>query len=437
LAVGLLASGLLFALLRQMAGTRRRALALAETMTVAVRASEAKLRSALEAMESARDLALAGSRAKSDFLATMSHEVRTPLNGIIGLTDLLGDSVSSETQRDLVQNLRTCGRSLLTLINDILDFSKIEAGKIELERVRFEPTQLITTARTLLDESVRQKRLAWAVRIDPGLPAAFEGDPGRIQQVLLNLMSNAVKFTEAGTITVGLAGVGAPPDRGAWRVRFEVEDTGIGIPPAAQERLFTAFTQADSSTTRRYGGTGLGLAICKRLVELMGGSIGLSSSEGRGSKFFFELPLHAVASAGVVTSTARQTRVSAGGTQPRILLIEDDPIDQKVIGALLKKRDFAVDLASNGPEGLRALEAHDYDLILLACQLPDLGGDATSALVHRRAHAGHRTPIVALASSSGDDVRARCQAAGFDDLVGKPIDKLQLIEAVERLVGAG
>lgn len=532
------------------------------------RAAEMELRSAREA-------ALESSRLKSEFLATMSHEIRTPMNGVVGLTALLLETPLDETQRQYAQGVKGAGEALLALINDILDFSKLEAGKVDLDLRPFDPRVLVEEVAALLVESAQAKRLELIAYCSPEVPARLTGDAGRIRQILLNLAYNAVKFTSSGEVAIRVKAVGQ--DAGAAMVHFEVRDTGIGIDPADHARLFESFSQADASTTRRYGGTGLGLAICSRLTEAMGGEIGVESTPGNGSTFWFRIPLpvaahspssaptpdiltglrvlvvddnatnrlvlesqlrgwhlqpeavpdaaaaldraKATAAAGqpfdiavldlcmpdvdglqlaraitadaglgsprliMLTSTMqingaelaaagvsewlmkpvrssefydRLVRLMAGRNpagqaapaapapiQPvtqtvpslgRILVVEDNEVNQLVARATVMRLGYDVDLVPDGEQAVRATAATDYAAVLMDCHMPVMDGFEATRIIRARAGNPGRVPIIAMTAGALDGDRERCLAAGMDDYLSKPVDAGHLAAALARWV---
>jgi signal transduction histidine kinase/DNA-binding response OmpR family regulator len=374
----------------------------------------------------AKEAAEAGARAKSAFLATMSHEIRTPLNGVLGMAALLRRSGLSSEQMECVETIRSCGDALLSLIDDILSFSKLETGMVEIEQVPLGLARLVNSAVRVTMGAAQAKGLELTFELDPELPPFVRGDEKRLRQVLLNLLSNAVKFTPEGSVRlrVRTSEGGSEP-----RLRFEVNDTGIGIPDAARDRLFKEFSQADASINRRFGGTGLGLAISKRLIQAMDGTIDVVSTPGTGSTFWFEIPLH-VAEGAVGAEQAGDVQ---GAQAPlRILVVEDMPVNQKVAKGMLRSLGHVVDIAEDGEVAVAKMKTRAYDLIFMDMQMPRMNGiEATAAI--RALESGRSVPIIAMTANVFETDRDTCIAAGMNDFIGKPINVPDLAAAIARV----
>jgi PAS domain S-box-containing protein len=396
---------------------------------------------AAEALKIAKEGAEAASLAKSAFLANISHELRTPLHGVVGMTELLRGTPLEERQRQFVDACHASGKSLLELINDILDFSRIEAGKLELSLREFHLGQVLSETVEALQFEARRKGLSLVLCVAPEVDRWVRGDDARLRQVLLNLLGNAVKFSDSGEVTVRVEPAGSPKDEN--HVRFEITDKGIGIAADRIDRLFLSFSQADPSITRKYGGSGLGLAISKRLVELMGGTIGVASRLGQGSTFWFVIPLGA-AHAGAQQSASGDEAPESDALRfdailrgRKALLVEDNRVNRMFAEEVLRQANLTCRTAESGLQAIEALRRESFDVVLMDCQMPEMDGFRTTQCIRDMERDGQiagRTPIIAITANAVKGDRERCLECGMDDYIAKPFTSQQLIEMIARLL---
>ncbi|MFT3712236.1 MAG: ATP-binding protein [Archangium sp.] len=358
----------------------------------------------------------AANRAKSLFLATISHEIRTPMNGVLGMTEVLLTETRDERTREQLGVIQRSGELMVSLINDLLDLTKLEAQKLKLESVDFDVHALVADVARLFEARAREKNIALVVGIEPGLEAVRKGDPLRLRQVLFNLVSNAVKFTERGSITITVSAR-------AGQLHFAVHDTGIGISAEALPRLFSVFEQQDASTTRRFGGTGLGLALSKQLVSLMGGTLEVTSVAGVGSHFWFQLALEKGD-----PSQLRTVVPAPRPASPRVLVVDDNPINLRVARTLVEKAGFRVDAVASGEEAVKLAAQHDYFVVLMDCHMPAMDGFEATTQIRELTGPRGRVPVVALTASTSEEDFEACRRSGMNEVLTKPIS----LEALAR-----
>ena len=393
---------------------------------------EERIRQRTEALEEATQRAMSANRAKSEFLANISHELRTPMNGILGMLDIVLDDPLPESHREHLEISKSCANTLLALLNDLLDLSKIEAGKMLLERIAFDVRLLSEDCSRALHAKAVEKNIQLRFFAGPAVPARLMGDPLRFRQILTNLLSNAVKFTDHGSVDVGLAM--REDEAGRPWLSMTVRDTGLGIAPGKLNDIFEDFTQADGSVSRKYGGTGLGLAITRRLVHMHGGTIQVQSRLGEGSTFQVELPAETPETERLPQAAPAKPSAAAAAVKPDgalVLVVEDNLVNQKVVASMLTRHGFRLELAGNGREALTALNRAPADVILMDVQMPEVDGLATARLI-RENPAWRHIPIIALTAHALHGDRERCLQAGMDDYLSKPVAPLAVVECVRR-----
>jgi signal transduction histidine kinase/ActR/RegA family two-component response regulator len=400
-----------------------------EALAVQLQAQNQQRESREAELRDARERAELASRAKGDFLATLSHEIRTPMNGVLGMLRIVRDTPLTADQRDYVKTATDSAETLLLLLNDVLDFARIEAGRLELQPAPFPPATAARAVAEIMHTRARDKGLQFNLQIDDNVPHTVVGDAGRVRQILVALIGNAIKFTERGRVDLTVACVERTEARAV--LHFTVSDTGIGIDSASLERLFKPFTQADTSLGRRYGGTGLGLAISTRLAQAMGGLIQVQSTLNQGTTFRLILPC-SVPDVVTAPATAEAPRATTPTLHGRVLVVEDDSVNRQVMELFLKKMRVATKFAPDGDTAIRLATSETFDVILMDCQLPGIDGLETTRRIRRKLEGGRPVKIIALTANAGRSFRDSCLAAGMDDFVTKPVRLEILVDVLQR-----